>query len=418
MNKRRVIAIKKAINSGDYTQPQLAKKFSVSRSTISDIACGRSHANVGPRVRVVRPAGGQVKTADIEQQNISLIGQVENLRSERNLLNRQLRAASKRLGLVDSVADDLREIVTPLPAPKPFQFKRGTRNLVDETLVLVLSDSHCDEVVDAEETDGLEEFNFPIACRRAEVLIDTAIEFSMQTLCGYKFKNLVILALGDFGSFDLHNHQKRSYFGNSFKSSLAIGQLFAMMYRDLAPYFECIEIVTVSGNHGRITEKIELNKAAHENYDYLTQKIAEVYSSDLENVKFIFPNAFSTMVDIQGHIFHVSHGHTVKSSSAAWARGKKLATSLGDLHNGKIDCFVQGHFHSAGDISLSPGSTLVANGAWLMTDQFAYQDLLVANDPMQWLFGVHKKWGCTWRLPIKIKSKDEAKGPQRYLIEV
>lgn len=418
MNKRKVAAIKTAINSGKFTQPQLAKRFKVSRSTISNIACGVTHADTGPRIKIAKSAGGQSKSGDIEQQNISLIGQVENLRAERSLLSRQLRAASKRLSLVDSVATDLREIVTPLPAPPAFKFKRGTKTLVDETLVLVLSDSHCDEVVDAEETDGLEEFNFPIACRRAEVLIDTAIEFSMQTLCGYKFKNLVILALGDFGSFDIHNHQKRSYFGNSFKSSLAIGQLFAMMYRDLSPYFECIEVVTVSGNHGRITEKIELNHAAHENYDYLTQKIAEVYCGDLDNVKFIFPNAFSTMVDIQGHIFHVSHGHTVKSSSAAWTRGKRFAANLGDLHNGKIDCFVQGHFHSAGDVSMSPGSTLIANGAWLATDQFAYQSLLVANDPMQWLFGVHKKWGTTWRLPIKIRSAGENRGPQRYKIEV
>jgi hypothetical protein len=199
---------------------------------------------------------------------------------------------------------------------------------------------------------------------------------------------------------------------------LAIGQLFALMYRDLSQYFECVEIITISGNHGRITEKVELNHAAHENYDYLTQKIAQVYCKEMENVKFIFPNAFSTMVDIQGHIFHCSHGHTAKSSSAAWNRGKKFATNLGDLHGGKIGYFVQGHYHTAGDIALSPSSTLIANGAWLGTDQFAYQNLLVAGDPMQMLFGVHKKWGATWRLPIKIRSQGEGAGPTRYRIQV
>lgn len=418
MNKRKVAAIKRDINSGKYTQPEIAERRNVSRSSVSDIATGRRYDGVGPAITLTRAAGGQVKPADIEQQNITLIGQVANLRDERNRLRRQLTSASKRLAVVDSVAEDLQEIVTPLAAPKLFALKRDSKHLVDETLVLVLSDSHCDEVVDFEETDGLEQFNFPIACRRAEVLVDCAIEFSQQTLCGYRFKNLVILALGDFGSFDIHNHTKRSYFGNSFKSSLAIGQLFALMYRDLSQYFECVEIITVSGNHGRITDKLELNHAAHENYDYLTQKIAEVYCKEMENVKFVFPNAFSTMVDIQGHIFHVSHGHTAKSSSAAWNRGKKFATNLGGLHDGKIEYFVNGHFHSAGDIALSMGNTLIANGAWLATDQFAYQSLMVANDPMQMLFGVHKKWGATWRLPIKIKTSDEGQGPQRYRIQV
>ena len=418
MNKRKVAAIKRDINSGKFTQPEIASRRNVSRSTVSDIACGRSYGDVGPAITVARSAGGQVKTEDIEQQNISLIGQVGNLRDERNRLRRQLQAASKRLSVVDSVAEELQGIIAPLPAPKVFTLKRDSKNLVDETLVLVLSDSHCDEVVDLEETDGLEEFNFKVACRRAEVLTDCAIEFSQQTLAGYRFKNLVILALGDFGSFDIHNHEKRSYFGNSFKSSLAIGQLFALMYRDFSQYFEKVEIITVSGNHGRLTEKIELNHAAHENYDYLTQKIAQVYCKDLGNVEFIFPNAFSTMVDIQGHIFHVSHGHTAKSSSAAWNRGKKFATNLGDLHGGKISYFVQGHYHTAGDIALSPSSTLIANGAWLATDQFAYQNLLVAGDPMQMLFGVHRKWGATWRLPIKIRSASEKNGPTRYKIEV
>jgi len=417
MDKKKVSQIKAGINSGKYTQPQIAEKHNVSRSAVSNIATGRTHAGVGPAITVVRSAGGQLKSLDIEQQNISLIGQVENLRSERNMLRRQLRATSKRLSLVDSVADDLRELITPLEAPRLIPPSRS-KSLIDETLVLVLSDTHCDQVVLPDEVDGLETFNFPIACRRAEVLVEETIKWTQETLSNFRFKNLIILALGDFVSGEIHNHTPRSYFQNPFKSALATAQLFSLMYRDFAPFFEQVEIITISGNHGRLTEKVELSKAAQENYDYLVNKIAEVYCQDMKNVKFVFPNSFSTIVDIQGHKFHCSHGHIAKSSGATWNRAKKFAQNLGELHHGEIHYYVQGHFHSDGIVKISGNSSLLANGAFLATDPYAYQTLQAAGEPTQLVFGVHRHNGVSWRLPLNIRTADEDKGPQRYKIVV
>lgn len=416
MDKKTVAAIKREINAGKLTQASIGRKYGVSRSCVSDIATGRRHARVGPSIEIVRQPGGQPKNLDIEQQNISLIGQLENVRSERNLLRRQLKAASKRLSVVDSVADDLRELITPL-TPLPLILPNRHAQ-VEETLVMVLSDTHCDQVVLPEEVDGLENFNFPIACRRSEVLVEETIKWSQETLSNFRFPNLVILAIGDFVSGEIHNHTRRSQFQNPFKSALATGQLFSCMYRDLSPYFENIDVITVSGNHGRLTEKVELNKAAHENYDYLVNKVAQVYCQDIKNIKFNFPNAFSAIVDINGYNFHVSHGHVARSSGAAWNRAKKFAQNLGQLHAGTIDAYVCGHFHSYGDVTISGSSILLSNGALLACDPFSYQALQVASEPSQLLFGVHRHNGVTWRLPVKVRTEDEAAGPQRYRIEV
>jgi hypothetical protein len=61
----------------------------------------------------------------------------------------------------------------------------------------------------------------------------------------------------------------------------------------------------------------------------------------------------------------------------------------------------------------------IMNGPWPATDAFAYNALAAYSDPFQWLHGVNPKYGITWRMDIRLKDTvREAKGPQRYLIDV
>ena len=129
----------------------------------------------------------------------------------------------------------------------------------------------------------------------------------------FRFPVLNVLAYGDFTSGEIHGACQRSYFKNQFKNSLAIGQFHALMYRDFAPYFDAVNIIYVPGNHGRRSQKKD-HHGAHNNWDYLVAKTAELYCADLENVHFTIPDSFSINLDINDIGFCIFHGDDVRSN--------------------------------------------------------------------------------------------------------
>lgn len=301
----------------------------------------------------------------------------------------------------------------------PPKFKRR-KDAVQETLVALNSDGHHDQVVRAEEVNGLEHYTFPVSLRRAQNYVDTLINFTKNTLVGYDFRRLVILSLGDSTSGEIHDAERRSAFGNQFKNCLAIGSLHAAMYRDLAKHFAQVDIVCTSGNHGRKTARKEYKDGAHNNWDYMVNKVAEGHLSEQDNVRFHIPNSWDTIVDVEGFGFHASHGDDCASTGGnPWNGLKNLHKTNAGIHRGsgqnkpfrgagEIDYYCIGHHHTLGNVD-GNGVGYICNGAWVGTDPYAYQSLRVAGRPQQLIFGVHKDHGKTWSLPIHLDGMDNAK---------
>ncbi len=416
MNHDDVKQVKQLLLDNELTQQEIGSRFGVSRGTISNIARNKQYRDIEPRLQSMRIPGGQTKHLNLETQNLALFGQLENTRQERNLLKRQLKAATKRTAIVDDVIEQLTPIIKPLKAVKPVTLKsKAGVKVIDETLVLMLSDNHCDQVVTPEEVDGLEDYDFPTSVRRHEVLVEELLEWTQNSLQNFSFRKLVIFGLGDYTSGEINGHVNRSYFGDQFTNDLAIAQLFSQVFRELSAYFEEVEIVSITGNHGRLTTKVEFTKeAVAANHDTLIMKIAEVHLQNCGNIKFEFPSGLSTVKDVEGWNFFLHHGHGKKGSSETWARAKRKSQTIVPLHRGAVHYFCSGHFHTEGQVQVSGGATMLGNGAFLACDQYSYQNIDEAGEPSQTIFGVHAKNGVTWRLPIKLRTKDEKKGPQRY----
>ena len=417
MELKDVTKVKQLLVENKQTQKQIGETFGVSRSLVSDIATNRSYRDVEPILRPRKIPGGQVKNLNLETQNLALLGQLANTRDERNLLKRQLKAASKRLAVVDGIVEQLSPIIQPIKPLKPFKPSKITGKAIDETLVLMLSDSHCDQVITPEEVDGLEDFDFPVAARRAEVLVEELLKFALVSLQNFRFKKLVILGLGDYTSGQIHNSHIRSYYGEQFTNDLAIAQLFSQMFVELAAHFEEVEVLSVVGNHGRLTEKIEFHKeSVAANHDTLIMKIVEVHCANIKNISFEFPAGLSTIKEIMGWNFFCHHGHGKKGSGETWARAKRKSQTIVPLHKGAVHYFCSGHFHTEGQVTVSGGATMLGNGAWPGCDQYSYQNIDEAGTPSQTIFGVHERNGVTWRLPIQLRTEDEKAGPTRYQI--
>jgi transcriptional regulator with XRE-family HTH domain len=411
LDKDTVKRIKGEISEKLLTQKQLGKKYGVSRSVISDIACGRVHKDVK----------SEVDMDERDTQIFRLRSDNEHLREERNNYKRQLKSAAKTQGLFQAVVDEMDDRIKPmkpLPSQRP-KFKPD-RNSISEHLVMHISDGHHDQIVTPNDTGGLETYDFPISMCRAERYVDTLLKWTQQTLQGFTFPSLTVLAYGDHTSGEIHGHTSRSYFRNAFKNAFAIGQLHSLMYRDLAPYFDQVNIVYVPGNHGRRSNKKDYH-GAHDNWDYLIAKTAEMYLRDLPNVSFNIPNSFSCNLDIGGVGFQIFHGDDIRSSlGIPWYGLEKRRHRMMAL-NGVQNCtpiryYCCGHFHRPGSTTEVNGEMLI-NGAWPASDAYAFNALGGFTEPSQLIHGVNKEYGITWRLPVKLRCPYEATGPRRYKID-
>jgi hypothetical protein len=420
--------IKYLLAEDKLTQPEIAKKFRRSRSLISNIATGRNYKNIKGPDAPSKIAKGQYKKANnydpADQHILELEAEIAHLRDERNHARRKLQMAAKTQGLFRAMADEMERVVVPfttLPKARP-QYKLAKEHDVIEHLVMHLSDGHHDQIITPEECGGLECHDFSVAVCRAEQYIDTVLKWTQETLAPtFYFPELTILAYGDHTSGEIHGHMKRSYFRNQFKNSLAIGQLHSLMVRDLAPYFEIINIVYVPGNHGRRSQKKDYH-GAQDNWDYLIAKTTELYCRDMKNVHFTIPDAYSINLDINGVGFCIFHGDDIRSNlGIPWyglERRQRRIMALNRIQGGPpIRYYCCGHFHRPATTTEVDGEMLV-NGPWVATDAYAYNALSSYSEPTQLVHGVNSKYGITWRLPVKLRAEHERHGPKRYCINM
>jgi hypothetical protein len=414
LNEADVVGIKSDLAKKMLTQKEIGEKYNVSRSLVSDIATGRAHAKV---------AAPEEPVDDDEARFLKMQGEIIHLREERNDYRRQLKTAAKTQGLFSAIVDEMDNRVRPftsLPSAR-VDFKPG-KDMITEHLVMHLSDGHHDQIVTPSDSGGLETYDFPISVCRAERYVDTVLKWTQQTLAPqYYFQSLTVLAYGDHTSGEIHGHTSRSYFRNAFKNALAIGQLHSLMYRDLTPYFDQVNVIYVPGNHGRRSNKKDYH-GAHDNWDYLIAKTAEMYCADMENVSFAIPNSFSVNVDIGGVGFNIFHGDDIRSSlGIPWyglEKRRHRITALNSVQKGTpVRYHCCGHFHRPGSTTELNGEMLI-NGAWPATDAYAFNAFGGFTEPSQLIHGVNKKYGITWRLPVKLRCPYEGKGPKRYKIDM
>jgi hypothetical protein len=92
--------------------------------------------------------------------------------------------------------------------------------------------------------------------------------------------------------------------------------------------------------------------------------------------------------------------------------------ALNTLQQGvPIRYFCCGHFHRPGSTTEVNGEMLI-NGAWPASDAYSYNSLAGYTEPSQLIHGVNRKYGITWRLPVKLRCEYELQGPRRYRIDM
>jgi hypothetical protein len=204
---------------------------------------------------------------------VKLARDLEKLRKE----NAQLRTMNKKLLVrgagYDDFLDEYRQIVekdnfsfTGQPVYKKQQPFDPAHS---EIACVMVSDLHLSEVVDFEESNGINVYNSVIAASRLWEYAQKVKSILSRHRTMYTIENIWSPLLGDIINGSIHPEMIISNDLSDPAAVVLASRLLEMFYIEIASIGLRIEIDAIHGNHPRLTAKMPTKKQAHTNLDWL-----------------------------------------------------------------------------------------------------------------------------------------------------
>jgi hypothetical protein len=323
-------------------------------------------------------------------------------------------------------AERIREAVfglkaAPLEAPD-WLIERTASKGAPHVPVLFTSDFQWGETIDRSEMDGVNEFSVAIAERRYRLLIERALDISLNHLSKNRYSGIVYLRGGDQVSGDIHQELRET---NELAAIPAVRSLVTAEdwgLRQLADAFGRVHVISVPGNHGRTSIKPPHKGIAASNYDTVSAWWLEDRFRGDTRLTWQTPNSTDAVFDLHGRNYLLTHGDNIGSSggqgfigpAATILRGMKKTmdeyATLG-VHLSKM--FV-GHFHTAYDLGRG-----YSNGSLPGYSEYARGFRMGPEPPQQWLIYFHPKYGATsqWKVQLEAYPRGQAAGAYPFAEE-
>lgn len=286
--------------------------------------------------------------------------------------------------------------------PKIHHMKASpVKNSGQATAFLLLSDVHCDEIIQKSKVNGLNEHNPDISKKRVATVFDRALRFIRVDRQETTVDNMVIWLGGDFfTSSDMH------------ETPCAFPPMIACMYaQDLLvsgitfllreePNLK-IHIVGSVGNHSRKNTAKPVNQASEQEHslEWMMYHAIKAIFANEKRVTFQLDASYHSYLNCYGRIVRFNHGHL----------GWRYNDGMGGVHGPlwkvisqrwdkqiKADLTCCGHYHTY--TPASRGRAYIVNGSTVGVS--AYSINFGYEDPIQAYFLVHSKYGIVGQRPI------------------
>lgn len=326
-------------------------------------------------------------------KSLRLKRQLESEQIKNQKLHEELDALRRTLDVIDSVESARLNPPTWLAPSKP----KSTA----ATLVVMLSDTHFDEVVKPEEVDFLNAYNRQIAELRLERWAQNVIKMARHHLNGVTYDGVVILLGGDIFSGDIHEELVETNEDTIMGTLLFWSEQLAAAIDMLLGEFKKGVVASVVGNHGRTSRKPRAKLRARTNYDWLLAKMLERHFKADKRVVFQVPEGADVLVNIYGQGHLMTHGDQAKGGGGIggiWPpvmrlRARKESRFL--QVGATFQTLWMGHWHQY--ISTP---TLVVNGSLKGVDEYAFVSNFGFEPPQQALAIVAPEKGIVVHAPI------------------
>jgi hypothetical protein len=339
------------------------------------------------------------KLTHVEEHRLKIDNR--NLRSQNEKLIKELSEGGEYNQLVGEVI--AMQAGMKIPKIVPREQKSG---LLEATPLVLASDWHVDEVVEAKKVAGRNRYDQHIAKQRMRRFFESILWSVKHQRDVFKIRSLILWLGGDLMTNFLHEDDVEN---NSMQPLLAIPFLFENIVAGIDLLLTDKEIAEYvipcnDGNHGRTTKKLRAATRTEHSLEVLLYAMLAQHYRDEKRVRFILPTSqFTFLDDIYGRTIRFFHGDVVQYGGGVGGITVPLFRAVSRFEKTKrADLTCLGHFHQRYCLP-----DIMVNGSMIGYNAYAMSKGLPFEAPVQSLRMLEPTRWCSIDIPLWISSKDD-----------
>jgi hypothetical protein len=303
---------------------------------------------------------------------------IARLRSELASYRNRYTAALAQIDRERERADSLVQLQGIKPR-KPALTKAVKVKRHAATMVILLSDIHCEEVVRPETVNGLNSYDLDVCQRRLDEIQERFFVMLEHERRLASVDRVCVWLGGDLISGMIHPELAEENSLHPLAATRWIGERLRGFLDAVADNAKEVIIATNCGNHGRTTEKLRTNEAdtSYEHHLYLTMRKAETR----KNVQWLLGEGHLNYVTLDGFRIRFCHGHAVRYQGGIGGIHVPLAKAIAAWNTTQpADLTCLGHWHQ---FSWGRGGRYVSNGSVIGHSAYAVRIKATYEPPCQ-----------------------------------
>jgi hypothetical protein len=247
-----------------------------------------------------------------------------------------------------------------------------------------------------------------VAQRRYKRLIEKTIDIAKNHLPNNTYPGMVYLRLGDMISGEIHDDLRESGQLHAIPSVRSLVEAEMWGIRQLQKAFGKVHVVSVAGNHSRVTHKPQFKRVG-DSFDHLIAWWLESLFKEDQRISFYTPDGPDALFELYGRSYVATHGDKIGSGggqgfigpAATIARGMKKVSDEYARLGVPIKGIFMGHFHTAMELELG-----WANGSMPGVGEYSRAFRMTPQEPIQWLIFFHEKFGPTSKWHLRLEEME------------
>jgi hypothetical protein len=330
-------------------------------------------------------------------QQLAADAELARLRSELATYRSRYKAALAQIDRERDRGDALVQL-HGIEAAKPSltQSAKGPKHAA--TMVVLLSDIHCEERVDPQTVNGLNDYSLDVCQLRINELHERFFRLLEHERQLAKIDRVVVWLGGDFLSGHIHDDTAELAQLAPLAATRWIGERLRAFIDAVADSAKSVVVATNSGNHGRSTEKLRIGTEMEHSFEqhlYLTLASSE----KRKNVRWQVGTGYLNYVDIDGFLVRFHHGHAIKYGGGIGGitiPTNKAIAAWDAVKRADLTCF--GHWHQ---FQWLRAGRYVANGSVIGHSAYATRIKAAYEPPCQACIVIdHGRHEVTKAMPI------------------
>lgn len=369
------------------------------RSTAKELGVSRS--TVARRIESAKEnIIFQEKFKDNEINNVSLENKIKELQNEVTKLSKEKISDYELKKFFYRIKE------TGPNIPDWISNKEYTENTTGVPCIS-LSDLHWGEVVDKNQVMGCNKYNLEIARKRLNNFYESICDMFFNRIANPEYPGIVVNLLGDLIAGNIHEDLQ---IANEKEVLEIVQDLYGVLikfFSNLIEKFGRVFVVSVHGNHGRLTNKPRSKNSAQDNFDWhiacLLQSFFELSRND--NIKFLISDCEDVDYKIYNTVFRATHGAQFKGgngiigSIGPIVRGDSMKRVQARDMDREYDILLCGHFHTS---LILP--RVISNGSLVGMGEYAFKNKFPFEDPRQTAWITHPDFGVTFPMAIQVDN--------------